>query len=236
MAPCFMSISIIVTAMDLQGHPSRTIIFQTIDHMFPGFDGMGPFPGNQSPTASSIFLRTSCLRTGLLLLLLPQSKQTDTRDLDDLETNTGNITLGLALTTETSKENLVVLVDEVQATVVGDESGDLLAVLNQLDLDTLPNGRVGLLGLNSDLFEDDALGVGGTTEGRGLESSTEKALLVVQVGPALLTAVVGELARGIQTTGLSLTHLGVLCSKDGQRLETKVIAKRPGGMVVEIRM
>lgn len=120
MAPCFMSISIIVTATDLQGHPSRTIIFQTIDHMFPGFDGMGPFPGNQSPTASSIFLRTSCLRTGLLLLLLPQSKQTDTRDLDDLETNTGNITLGLALTTETSKENLVVLVDEVQATVVGD--------------------------------------------------------------------------------------------------------------------
>jgi hypothetical protein len=38
----------------------------------------------------------------------------------------------------------------------------------------------------------------------------------VQVGPALLTAVVGELARGVQTTGLSLTHLGVLCSEDGQ--------------------
>jgi hypothetical protein len=37
----------------------------------------------------------------------------------------------------------------------------------------------------------------------------------VQVGPALLLAVVGELARGVQTTGLSLTHLGVLCSKDG---------------------
>lgn len=96
------------------------------------------------------------------------------------------------------------------------ESSDLLAVLDQLDLDTLPNGRVGLLGLNSDLFEDDTLGVGSTTEGGGLESGTEKALLVVQVGPALLTAVVGELARGVQTTGLSLTHLGVLCSEDGQ--------------------
>lgn len=65
------------------------------------------------PTANS-------LRTGLLLLLLPESQQTDTRDLDDLETNTGNITLGLALTTETGEQDLVVLVDEVEATVVGD--------------------------------------------------------------------------------------------------------------------
>lgn len=60
-----------------------------------------------------------CLRTGLLLLLLPQGEQTDTRNLDDLESHTGDITLGLALTTETSQEHLVVLVHEVQATVVG---------------------------------------------------------------------------------------------------------------------
>lgn len=59
------------------------------------------------------------LRAGLLLLLLPESGQTDTGNLDDLETDTGNITLGLALTTETGEEDLVVLVDEVQTTVVG---------------------------------------------------------------------------------------------------------------------
>ena len=86
---------------------------------------------------------TSCLRSGLLLLLLPQSRETDTRDLDDLETDTGNITLGLALATETGEKDLVVLIDEVQATIVGDESGDLLAVLDELDTDTLANGRVG---------------------------------------------------------------------------------------------
>ena len=62
----------------------------------------------------------SRLRPGLLLLLLPQSRQTDTGDLDDLESHTGNITLGLALTTETSEEDFVVLVHEVQATVIGD--------------------------------------------------------------------------------------------------------------------
>jgi hypothetical protein len=60
------------------------------------------------------------LRTGLLLLLLPQSEETDTGDLDDLEANTGNITLCLALATESSEQDLVVLVNEVQATVIGD--------------------------------------------------------------------------------------------------------------------
>lgn len=50
------------------------------------------------------------LRPWLLLLLLEESEERDTRDLDDLETNTGNVTLCLALTTETRDEDLVVLV------------------------------------------------------------------------------------------------------------------------------
>ena len=55
---------------------------------------------------------------GTHLLLLPESEETDTRDLDDLETDTGNITLCLAATTEARDEHLVVLVDKVQATVI----------------------------------------------------------------------------------------------------------------------
>lgn len=95
------------------------------------------------------------------------------------------------------------------------ESSDLLSVLDQLDLDTLANSGVGLLSLNTDLFEDDTLGVRSTTEGRGLVGCTEQALLVVKIGPTVLTAGVRELARGVKTTRLSLTHLGGLCSKDG---------------------
>ena len=60
------------------------------------------------------------LRSWLLLLLLPQRRQANTRDLDDLESNTRNISLRLSLTTETSKEDFVVLVYEVETTVIGD--------------------------------------------------------------------------------------------------------------------
>ena len=91
------------------------------------------------------------------------------------------------------------------------ESRNLLAVLDQLDLDALADSRVGLLGLNTDLLEDDALGVRGTTEGRRLVGGSEKALLVLQVGPAVVAARGGQLSGGVQATGLSFTHLGGLC-------------------------
>lgn len=124
----------------------------------------------------------NCLRTGLLLLAEEESPQADTRDLDDLETNTGDITLGLTSTTETRDEHLVVLVNKVKTTVVGDEGGDLLAVLDQLDTDTLSDSRVGLLGLNTDLLENDTLGLGRTSSGRGLVEVAEGTLLELSVG------------------------------------------------------
>lgn len=87
------------------------------------------------------------------------------------------------------------------------ESGDLLSVLDELDTHTLANSGVGLLGLNTDLLEDDSLGVGRATEGGGLEGGSEGTLLVSQISPALLLPVKAELAGGVQTTRLSCTHI-----------------------------
>lgn len=86
------------------------------------------------------------------------------------------------------------------------ESGDLLAVLDQLDTDTLANSGVGLLGLDTDLLEDDALGVGGTSERRGLEGGAERSLLESIIGPSLLATGGAQLARGVETSRLTLSH------------------------------
>jgi hypothetical protein len=71
----------------------------------------------------------------LFLLLLPQCKQRHTRDLDNLESDTTNITLRLSLLTEPSNQHLyssdpsltdntVVLIDEIETTVVWHETRD----------------------------------------------------------------------------------------------------------------
>ena len=50
-----------------------------------------------------------------------------------------------------------------------------------LNVDTPADGRVGLLGLDSDHLKDNALGVRGTTSRRGLVEVAEGALLEVSV-------------------------------------------------------
>ena len=49
--------------------------------------------------------------------------------------------------------------------------------------------------------------VGTYTEGRRLESCAQQSLLVVEIGPLVLTTGVAELARGQKTSRLSLSHV-----------------------------
>lgn len=79
-----------------------------------------------------------------------------------LESDTRNVTNSVARSTKTSDQDFVVLVDVVEATVVGNEGGDLLAVLDKLNSHTLSDGRVGLLGLNTKLLNNNSLCVRST--------------------------------------------------------------------------
>ena len=133
------------------------------------------------------------------------------RDLDNLETDTGNITLGVAGTTETGNENLVVLVDVVQATVIGDESSDLLTVLDELNTHALTHSGVRLLGLDTDLLENDPLGVGATSERLG-PLLAQMTTLVALVSPVVLKALGTQLATGAESVGLTCRHTS--CSQE----------------------
>ena len=99
--------------------------------------------------------------------------------------------------------NTHVLVNEVKTTIVGHECGDLLAVLHQLHTDTLADGRVGLLGLDSDLLKDDSLGVGRASEGGRAENCAEGNLLPALVSPLGVAAGLTQLAGGVDSVWLS---------------------------------
>lgn len=141
----------------------------------------------------------------LLLLVGPQSVETIAGNLGDQETDTGQITDGVTGTTETLNKDLVVLVAEGHTTVTGDEAGDSLVVFFELDSDTLSNTGVRLLGLNTNLLDDDTTGVGSTLEWLsplgGLMGE-----FVVLIGPKIQSSLVLKLATSSDTTRFMFSH------------------------------
>ena len=85
----------------------------------------------------------------------PKSEERATGRLDNLESDTRNITLSVTRSTETGNEHLIVLIDETQTAISWHVSSDFLIVLLKLNSDTLSNSRVWLLGLDSDLINND---------------------------------------------------------------------------------
>ena len=82
-------------------------------------------------------LQRGNLRARPLLLAAEECVEGHVGDLADLESDAGNVTDSVTLTSESTDQDLVVLLNEVETTVIGDERGDLLAVLDQLDTHAL---------------------------------------------------------------------------------------------------
>ena len=114
----------------------------------------------------------------------PQGEQGGASDLLNLESHTWNITDGVTLTTEASNEHLVVLINEAHSTVAGDVASNSLVVLFELHSDAFTNSRVGLLGFNTDLLDDDAGGLRCAREGL-LPAGSSVALSVRLIGPSV---------------------------------------------------
>jgi hypothetical protein len=133
--------------------------------------------------------------------------------LHNLETHTGDITLGVAGTTETGDENLVVLINEVEATVVGHEGRDLLTVLDELNTHALTHSGVRLLGLDTNLLENDPLSVRATGERLG-PLLAQVTTLVALVRPVVVLALGAQLATGAKSVGLTL-HMEFECQGNG---------------------
>lgn len=146
-------------------------------------------------------LQTS-LRAGLLLLLQKERQQRHTRHLHNLEPHTGQITYRVTGATKPRHQHLVIVLDVAERPIAGHKRSNLLAILDQLHPNRLPDSRVGLLGLNTNPLQNNALGVRGAGKGVGLQGRGGMLPRILLVVPYLLTAVVLELTGGADTRGL----------------------------------
>lgn len=102
-----------------------------------------------------------------------------------------------------SNQNFIVFLNEVQAAIVGHKSCDLLAILNELHPDTLPDSGIGLFGFNPYFFQHNSLRMRGTSEGVGLQGCAQVGFLVLLIMPLLVPSVTAELPGSTETATLA---------------------------------
>ena len=142
----------------------------------------------------------SCSLDGLFLLSEPEGVERNTCHLDNLESDSWQITHGVTGSTETSDQHLVVLIDERHTTILRHEASDSLVVFLELDSHALSDGRVGLLGLNGNLLNNDTSSVGSTLEGLSPLRVLVGFVVVVISPPIFLHIVRTSLKEGMMIT------------------------------------
>uniref|UniRef100_A0A3Q3KEY1 Uncharacterized protein n=1 Tax=Monopterus albus TaxID=43700 RepID=A0A3Q3KEY1_MONAL len=125
-----------------------------------------------------------------------ECQQGDIGHFDHFKTNSRNVTNGMTFTPKACHQDFIVLLQDRKQK--REKICDLLAVLDELNSHTLPDGRIGLLSLHT------------SAEGRStalfrvsLQGSAQMGLLILFIMPFLLTAVITELPGCTQTTTLS---------------------------------
>ena len=94
-----------------------------------------------------------------------------------LNADSRNITYSMTFSTKSSNRNFIIFLNEVQAAIIGHERCDLLAVLNELHPDTLPDGRIWLFGLNPYFFQHNSLCMRGAPKGLAFRAMPKWAFL-----------------------------------------------------------
>uniref|UniRef100_A0A8C1WV60 Uncharacterized protein n=1 Tax=Cyprinus carpio TaxID=7962 RepID=A0A8C1WV60_CYPCA len=122
-----------------------------------------------------------------------QSQKRNVGHLHHLETNTGDVTHGVSLTTESRHQNLIVFLEPREKPHT--------SVTQSLVNPYIHHSRDqhGLL----HFLKHDAFGVRRSTEGVGLQSSAQMGLLVLFIMPLLLAAVVPQFSSSTQSTTLA---------------------------------
>uniref|UniRef100_A0A670J3T3 Uncharacterized protein n=1 Tax=Podarcis muralis TaxID=64176 RepID=A0A670J3T3_PODMU len=109
---------------------------------------------------------------------------------DDLETNSWNVTNSVTFPTKASNQDFIVFfinyLNEVQTTIVRNKCCYFFAILDQLDSDTLPDGRIWL-----------------SPKRVGFQSSAQMGLLVLFVMPLLITSVTAQLPGSTKSATLA---------------------------------
>uniref|UniRef100_A0A803TAP6 Uncharacterized protein n=1 Tax=Anolis carolinensis TaxID=28377 RepID=A0A803TAP6_ANOCA len=117
----------------------------------------------------------------------------------------------MILSTKASNQDLIILLNEVLTTILRNKGCYLLAILDKLDSDTLPDGRIWLLSFYTNFFQDNAFVMRSSSKRVGLQSSIQMGLLM----PFLVTAVITQFPGCMKPT--TLTHHAALTPRRKER-------------------
>ncbi|KAF7250310.1 Histidine biosynthesis bifunctional protein hisIE, chloroplastic, partial [Varanus komodoensis] len=95
----------------------------------------------------------------------------------------------------------MIYLNEVQTTIIGNKGCYFLAILDKLDSDTLPDGRIWLLSFYA---TDNSFGMRSSPKRVGLQGSPQMGLLVLFIMPLLITSVTAQLPGCAKPTALAL--------------------------------